>query len=791
MYTTKKSQPEGWMPHRAVRRLLLPGLFGIAFLVLSSPSTLAQQPGIGIFTEGETYATIYVPGKPGEVPSAPTIQAAVDMAKGPTFISVSLSTSPGFAAEGKEIAVGFANTTVTSSITFSACPRAILIGYPAFQATALIAFVAKTQNILVQFGDVDRVLIEDSSYGHVYKNTINGGLFVRRSAGLYISNNLFTHAAPSLVVRDCNDMPPTSPPPLEWARYLNVDYPNEVGGCQFTKIGPTITVTAAALIINSRLSLQRCIFEEIDQRGVEENDCANVSLQYNTFYKVKDCGIAIFNSEGVVQDNKIRDVTRIRSEGSDNSIGILVETLGRSGTNPSRRCRPKLVGNEIAEVETGISVINATADISGKSVSNAQTGILLTEGCDGAIVGGLFRNIAPLYGIAVFNAAPGLLIENTTMDSVNNGMLIYGSEQVTVKNVEWRAQCEACDRAENIRQPLLLVGIRIVASKVTLDYVRIHSQLREFALIVDSDSRKGPSTVQCSLSEFNVQGPGTGVVVDSSTLTGSFSSWCDSRSLIAKYKANVALSGGALASNQSTALTVESESSFELTQGTLEQRGPAYVTADQISAALDVAKVSGGSKIRLSGTGVSGLGALMHLTDGGQGVFENCDLSGSRFTDRDVVTGPIDGLLVEDLGSMAEVRNGNIHHQGQNGLRTLSWGRVVANGLKINLAKTYVQVDANGHVELDNCTLGETPSGLTGIRVNSGGEAVISNSSIGYFFDFGIKVASGGKCELTNCSLHNGNIGIQAEPGATLSQSGTQFRELTIMPEPSASGGTQ
>lgn len=159
MYTMKKSQHEGWTTHRAVRRLL-PGLFGFAFLIIASSSARADERGVGIFTE--TYDTIYVPGKPGEIPSAPTIQEAVDMAKGRTFISVSLATSPGFAVDGKEIAVGFADTVVTSSITFTGCSRAILLGYKTFQAQSLIAFV-RCQNILVQFGDVQNILIEDSS----------------------------------------------------------------------------------------------------------------------------------------------------------------------------------------------------------------------------------------------------------------------------------------------------------------------------------------------------------------------------------------------------------------------------------------------------------------------------------------------------------------------------------------------------------------------------------------------------------------------------------------------------
>src|SRR5581483_7011548 len=93
----------GGMIRCGVARRVLPGLIGLVFLLLLAPQAVAQEVGIGIFTEGERYETIYVPGKPGEVPSAPTIQAAVDMAKGPTFISVSLTESPGFMAEGKEI----------------------------------------------------------------------------------------------------------------------------------------------------------------------------------------------------------------------------------------------------------------------------------------------------------------------------------------------------------------------------------------------------------------------------------------------------------------------------------------------------------------------------------------------------------------------------------------------------------------------------------------------------------------------------------------------------------------
>lgn len=777
---------------RAVRSFL-PGLLGFVLLLLVSPPALAQQQGIGIFTENERYETIYVPGKPGEIPSAPTIQAAVDMAKGPTFISVTLPESPGFLAEGKEIAIGLTGTTITSSMTFIGCSRAIIIGYPNFTTAALIAFV-KCQNILVQFGETGAIIIEDSSYGHVHKNTINGGLFVHHSAGIAINFNLLTHAAPSLVVSDCNDPPPASPPPLEWARYELPygRYTIAVGGCTFQKIGPTLIPTAAALLIDSRVLIRECRFDDLEVRGIESHACQDVSLLSNTFNKISEAAILFFNSEGLAEGNKMG---AIAPGGFGASTGIYVATVGEK---PPRRSRVRLEQNEIHDADRGIVAANSTVSITGNSIFGGLFGVIAKEGSDGSIVGGLFRG-AKFYAMVVFDAAPGFLVENTTMDSVQGfGLLVYDTRQLTVKNVEWRPQCEECDRAENIRQPLVTGGIQIISSEVTLDYVRIGSKLTGAALLVEAAFADKRSTVQCSSSSFNTSGEGTGVIIDGSTLTGGLSSWNEAWGLIAQYNAVVSLTGSELISDINgakwgastiTPLTVESGSQVELTQGQVTQTALASVTTDQVLKTPDVVRVGNGSKIRMSGTGISGLGTLVHLTGGSNGVFENCELSGSSTSEKNVTIGPADGLLVEDADSVADVRNGKIYHQGEVGIRALFGGRVVANGLTINLAKTYVQVDAGGKVELDSCTIGQEPNGLVGARINAGGEAVIRNSTIGYFFDCGIKVAAGGKCELTNCSIHNGNIGIQAEPAATLAQSGTRFADVTTEVAGAASSG--
>jgi hypothetical protein len=779
------------MVPRAARAFLLT-LSGSVFLLLVSPQATAQQVGIGIFTEGERYETIYVPGKPGEVPSAPTIQAAVDLAKGPTFISVSLTESPGFLAEGKEIAVGLAGTTVTTPITFIGCARAILIGYPNFTATSLIAFV-KCQNILVQFGTTEAIVIEDSSYGHVHQNTINGGLYIRRSAGIAVSQNLLTHAAPSLVVYDCNDPPPASPPPLEWARYDMPygRYTVAVSGCTFQKIGPTLVPTSAARLINSRVLMHECRFEDLEVRGIESQNCQDVSLQSNTFNKIKEAGILFFNSEGLAEGNKMGGIA---PGDFGTSTGIYVATVG---DKQSRRSRVRLAQNEVTDADRGIVASNATVDITGNKIYGGLFGVIAEAGSDGSIVGGLFRGTR-FYAMALYSLAPGFLVENTTMDSVQGyGLLVYDTTQLTVKNVEWRAQCEECDRAENIRQPLGTGGIHIIASEVMLDYVRIGSRVTGAVLLVESNSIRR-STVQCTSSSFNAAGQGTGVIVDAATLTGGFSSWDEARSLIAQYGAVVRLTGSELISNINaanwgttiiTTITVESGSQVEVNQSQVTQTVLASVTTEQVLKAPDVVRVSGGSQIKMNGIGISGLGALVHLTGASKGVFENCELSGSSTTEKGVTIGPADGLLVEDGDTLAEVRNGKIYHQGGIGIRALFGGRIVANGLTINNAKSYVQVDAGGKIELESCPIGQNPSGLVAVRVNSDGEAIIRNSSIGYFFDCAIKVASGGKCELTNCSIHNGNVGIQAEPGATLAQSGTRFEDVTTEVAGAAGGG--
>ncbi|MFL6275484.1 MAG: right-handed parallel beta-helix repeat-containing protein [Blastocatellia bacterium] len=781
------------MTYQAMRRLL-PGLLGIALLLLISPAAMAQKVGIGIFTEGERYETIYVPGKPGEVPSAPTIQAAVDMAKGPTFISVSLAESPGFMAEGKEIAVGLAGTTVNTSITFIGCPRAILIGYPNFTATSLIAFV-KCQNILVQFGTTEAILIEDSSYGHVHENAINGGLYIRRSSGIAVNLNTLTHAAPSLVVSDCNDAPPASPPPLEWARYEMPygRYTIAVGGCVFQKIGPTLIPTAAARLYDSRVLIRECRFEDLEVRGIESQNCQDVSLLYNTFNKIKEAGILFFNSEGIAEGNKMGGIA---PGDFATSTGIYAATVG---DKPARRTRVRLAQNEITDADRGILAANSTVEITGNKVYGGLFGVIVEDSSDGSIVGGLFRG-TKFYGMALYHVAPGFLVENTTMDSVQGyGLLVDDSKSLTVKNVEWRAQCDDnCDHAENIRQPLVTGGIHIIASEVTLDYVRIGSRVTGAVLLVEAGFVDRRSTVQCTLSSFNAAGKGTGVIVDGSTVTGGFSSWDEARSVVAQYGAVVTLANSELISDINaanwgtgiiTTITVESGSQVEMTQGQVTQTVLVSVTTDQVARAPDVVRVSGGSQIKLSGIGISGIGALLHLTGGSKGVFENCELSGTVTNETGANTGPADGVLVEDGDSLADLRNGKIYHQGGIGIRALFGGRIVANGLTVNDAKTYVQVDAGGKVELDSCNIGQNPNGMVAVRINSGGEAVIRNSSIGYFFDCAVKVASGGKGELTNCSIHNGNIGIQAEPGATLAQSGTRFTDVTAETAGAASSG--
>lgn len=782
MQIISNSDSGGVMRYRPMRRVL-PALFGFAFLLLLAPQAVAQEGGIGIFTEGERYETIYVPGKPGEVPSAPTIQAAVDMAKGPTFISVSLAESPGFMAEGKEIAVGLAGTTITTSITFISCPRAILSGYPNFTAQSLIAFV-KCQNILMQFGTTEAVVVEDSSYGHIHKNAINHGLYIRRSAGIAVSLDMFTHAAPSLVVADSNDAPPSSPPPLEWARYDMPygRYTISVGGCVFEKIGATLVPTAAARLYNSRVLISGSHFEDLEVRGIEAQNCQDVSLLNNSFNKIKEAGILFFNSEGIAEGNKMGGIA---PGDFATSTGVYAATVG---DKPSRRTRVRLAGNEVTDAVQGIFAANATVEITGNKIYGGDFGVVVEAGSDGSIVGGLFRG-TKFYGMAIYNVAPGFLIENTTMDSVlGYGLLIYDTKQITVKNVEWRAQCEECDRAENIRNALGTGGIHILASEVTLDYIRISSRVTGAILLVEAGFVDRRSIVQCTLSSFTAAGKGTGVIVDGSTLTGGFSSWDEARSVVAQYGAAVTLSNSELISNINgansgtsiiTPVTVESGSQFEITQGQVTQTVLVAVTTDQVARAPDVVRVSGGSQIKMSGIGISGLGALVHLVGGSKGVFENCDMSGTTYNETGANTGPLDGLLVEDGDSVADLRNGKIYHQGGIGIRALNGGRITANGLTINDAKTYVQVDDGGKVEMESCQIGQNPNGMVAVRINRGGEAVIRNSSIGYFFDCAVKVAAGGKGELTNCSIHNGNIGIQAEPGATLAQSGTRFESVT------------
>jgi hypothetical protein len=98
-----------------------PGLAVVAGIIVVAAVSLAAAQSKPLPEQ------IYVPGR-WDLPSAPTVQAAVDMATGPTDIHVDLKESPGFAAEGKvDLHIGFEQTKVTSSMTFTNC-REVWLG---------------------------------------------------------------------------------------------------------------------------------------------------------------------------------------------------------------------------------------------------------------------------------------------------------------------------------------------------------------------------------------------------------------------------------------------------------------------------------------------------------------------------------------------------------------------------------------------------------------------------------------------------------------------------------------
>lgn len=720
-------------------------------VVLISPSVVAQ-PGDN---------TIYVPGKEG-IRSAPTVQAAIDMASGPTEISVSLPESPGFAASEKNVGISFGGTKVTGSMTFDKCSRASVSG---FKTTALIAFT-KSKNIQVQLGEAASISIEDSELAVVFKLTITGGLHVTRSTGVAISQCSFTGEHTGVIVKDSTKSPP--------AEFANSYGPHTVliQYCEFRKTAKNIPVMGEG----SRVVVTRNTFADLGYRGIQLTQCRDAKIDNNTFNKVGDVAILFFDSEGVVEYNKIAGIKAVEGK-EEAKYGTGIDIVNKEDKS-SLRPRVTIKGNEIYGVEEAITTSGSTINITGNLMADGLFGIIASSQSDGSLSGNTARG-TKMIGLFVLETAPGFLVETNIMESVEGfGLLVAESKQVMVKNNHWTARGET---STTMMQPVRAAGMQIENSEVTLENNSVGGDISGVGLAVLSGS-----TVTSSSSIFTSTGQGRGIVVDGSTLAGSISShaW-QGTALHLSNGAKVTLSGAGLASGGKSAIVLEGGSSLDLTDGVLNNVvGPTYQGED------DIVSVTGQSKIRLTRTSISLLNkgrVGVRLAGRSEGVFNSCEIHGNRavapssqYPNGKRFEGSYDGLLVEGEGSKAEFQNGLIYVGAGDGVRVRSGGQVTLTGTKFRQAENSVRVESGGSAEIQGCMIQDDQAlGENGVRVDAGGQAKINNSTLQRNLGAAVWVAQGGKCEVYGSTLKTSKLGIKADPGATVVQSGNQFSELT------------
>src|SRR5262249_20228183 len=156
----------------------------------------------------------------------------------------------------------------------------------------------------------------------------------------------------------------------------------------------------AALLIDSRVLMGECRFEDLEARGIESRNCADVMLRFNTFNHVNESAILFFNSEGLAEYNKMGAIAPADLAAS---TGIYVDTVGEK---PPRLSRVRVKENEILDADRGIVANHSTVEISGNKVFGGFFGVIAKAGSDGSIIGDQFRGTR-FYAIVVFQVAPG------------------------------------------------------------------------------------------------------------------------------------------------------------------------------------------------------------------------------------------------------------------------------------------------------------------------------------------------------------------------------------------------
>lgn len=764
MFETTRSRTD-WSP--LVRRCLALGA-ALAVAGHLTGAALAQAP---------KRKEIFVPVLPANDtrPSAPTIQAAIDLATGPTDISVwdsKMKTSDGFTAVDANVTVILPfDISITGAVTFTGCTGSGVSGK--FVATELIAFQKCRAAFLATGRSTAGVLAEDCEnvkLTHVFQ----GGLFVVRSTGVLVQESQFTKKG--VMIRDCLAPPPADMAAKGWT------YPVYVNPNRFEDIndGP------AVFVHNSRVRIERNTFEKLGGRGIEVQHSKDCTVTINTLAKVHEVGIAVFDSACEVTLNKINDVTA-----TPLSCGILVESTPPKDGKQPERARAKVQMNEIGEAQVGILALRSSVATEGNKVYGGQFGLVAGLEADGEFTKDIC-NRTKYFGMVLAGLTGGFRVFDSTMNEVEGyGMLVSGSKNIRLQSNRWTAHGESIDR---MVQPVREGGICILSSEVTLANDEVASQMTGAGLLVT-----GGSKVRCtdgnsfvSTSPRPLEGPvvtGPGIVVDGSSVTGTISGFGSiNTALWLGNGASVTADNGSFMSQRAVVVVVEGGSTLEMNKGRITGAALTGGPRPFVPGAADTVAVGGGSKLRLNGTEVlnGGARAAVHLTGGSQAHLESALLQGHRIGEQSVTLpsgrlfeGPFDGLLVEGIGTTATVRGGTLQTQRGDCIRVGAGGQVTVRDATFRLGDTNIHVQSGGNVELRGCAIKDfVGTGQQGLLVDEGGHAI----SEGNTYQFGhtlVHVEKNGTCSLSGDSLRNATFGIKAEPGAKVTATNVRFDTVT------------
>jgi hypothetical protein len=287
---------------------------------------------------------------------------------------------------------------------------------------------------------------------------------------------------------------------------------------------------------------------------------------------------------------------------------------------------------------------------------------------------------------------------------------------------------------------------------------------------------------------------GVGAVIEASTVEGTMTVWTANTALRLLGGSTVTLSKAAFTSWFGSAATVSEGSTLDLAEGTFTG-AMLLAGADQKTAKpsdAEVIRVDGQSKLKLGVVGVANNGARVgiRVTGKSSAVLDRAQLSGSRSGDASQLNpagrrfdGDFVGLWVDGEGSTAQVTGGRFQVQRADNIRVGAGGDVTVTGATLTLGEHNVRVTEGGKATLKNCTLDthqtHAPAEYgAGLKVDAGGTAVADACTFASQ-PTAVWVAAKGACTITGGTIRNGTTGIRADPGATVTATGHQFRDVT------------